>query len=382
MTEEQRYWVAWSQIPKVGPVLLKRIWQEFGSLGKAWTASKADLAKVDGLGTKLINIIAEKRSQLNPTQLLEEHLRKNPDFWTPIDPNYPKLLLEIPSPPPVLHYRGKVNLSENQGITPMVGIVGTRTPTEHGRRWTWNISQALAKRGFTVVSGMALGIDRIAHEGCLKAGGRTIAVLGTGIDVIYPSSHRQLYEQIQEQGLIVSEYSVGTKPDKGNFPARNRIIAGLCRAVLVMEAPQQSGALITARYANEFGRDIYTLPNSPEVREAEGCLRLIHQGAEMILRISELLEMLGDIPQLDQPEQLSLFNLDNSITPVKPEIPNHLDPKLQQLLGVFSSSDALPFDVIVAQSQLPAPEVSGLLLQLELEGYVTQLPGMRYQRKL
>ncbi|MGK7929965.1 MAG: DNA-processing protein DprA [Microcystaceae cyanobacterium] len=374
MAEEHPYWLAWSQTPKVGPVLLKRIWQQFGDLKTAWTASKLELAQVEGLGPKLIDQIIERRSQLNIDQLFNSYLQKNPTFWTPSDANYPNLLLEIPSPPPFLHYRGRINLAENQGITPMVGIVGTRSPTEHGRRWTWNISQALAKQGFTVVSGMALGIDRIAHEACLKVGGRTIAVLGTGVDVIYPPSHHELYQHIQEKGLIISEYKAGTKPDRGNFPARNRIIAGLCRAVLVMEAPQRSGALITARYANEFNRDIYTLPNSPDVLEAEGCLRLIHQGADMILKVSDLLEMLGAIPQLDQPEQLSLFN------PKKPEIPDNIDLKAKQLLQMIAS-DSLPFDMIVAQSQLPAAEVSVLLLQLELDGYITQLPGMRYQRK-
>lgn len=367
------YWLAWSQIPKVGPVLLKRIWQQFGGLKAAWTASKVELAQVEGLGAKLIDQIREKRSQINLEQQFNTYLEKNPAFWTPSDPNYPQLLLEIPSPPPLLHYRGKVNPVENQGSLPMVGIVGTRYPTEHGRRWTWNISKALAKQGFTVVSGMALGIDRIAHEACLKAGGRTIAVLGTGIDVVYPSSHRQLYQDIQENGLILSEYKAGTSPNRGNFPARNRIVAGLCRAILVMEAPPKSGALITARYANEFNRDIYSLPNSPDVREATGCLRLIHQGAEMILKVNELLEMLGAIPQLDQPEQLSLPH------PTQPELPGTLDPKLKQLLQVIES-ESLPFDKIVAQSQLSASEVSVLLLQLELDGYITQLPGMRYKR--
>ncbi len=376
MIDPRSYWLAWSKIPKIGPVLLKRLWQHFGTLQQAWHASADALNEVEGVGGKLVEIIVKERSHLDPAQLLTEHWQKNPNFWTPSDQDYPQLLLEIPSPPPLLYYRGRVDLGENQGITPLVGIVGTRSPTDHGRRWTWNISSALAKRGFTIVSGLALGIDRIAHEACLKSGGRTIAVLGTGVDVIYPSNHRPLYEAIQEKGIILSEYPSGSPPDKTKFPARNRIIAGLCRAILVMEAPMQSGALITARYANEFGRDIYTLPNSPDVVEAEGCLRLIHQGAEMIIKEEELLEMLGAIPQLDQPQQVSLLSETKAVV----EVNLDLDPKLIQVLQRISAQPTL-FDTIVSQSQLPASEVSGLLLQLELEGYIMQLPGMRYQRK-
>lgn len=371
MIEERVYWLAWSQIPGIGSVLLKRIWQHFGNLQTAWTASKTALAEVEGLGNKLINSIIQARSQLNPPQFLRDHCQTNPHFWTPADEDYPQLLSEIPSPPPVLYYRGQVNPSENHGVTPLIGIVGTRNPTEHGRRWTRKISTALAKQGFTVVSGMASGIDGIAHEACLNAGGRTLAVLGTGVDTIYPQNHRQLYERIQQQGLILSEYPAKTKPDRGNFPARNRIIAGLCRAILVMEAPQQSGSLITARYANEFGRDVYSLPNSPEIDQAKGCLRLIHQGAALIVEIDELLSMLGAIPPMDTTQQLSLFETPSPI-------PN-LEPKLLTVLQA-TSFEPTPFDRIVQTSLLASGEVSGILLQLELDGWVSQLPGMHYQR--
>ncbi|MGK7885491.1 MAG: DNA-processing protein DprA, partial [Crocosphaera sp.] len=300
-------------------------------------------------------------------------------FWTPSDDNYPRLLLEIPSPPPLLYYQGQVNLLENQGNAPIVGIVGTRHPTDHGRRWTRKIAIALVKHGFTIVSGMAAGIDGIAHQACLEAGGRTIAVLGTGIDVVYPSHHRQLHRDLQKRGLIISEYPAGTPGDRRHFPARNRIIAGLSRAVLVMEAPERSGALITARYANEFCRDVYTLPNSPDIAQARGCLRLIHHGAEMILREDELLDMLGAIPELDQGKQLSLFDVEKVEKVEKKEALPQLDP---ELLKIFQSiaTEATPFDVIVEKTGLPTPQVSGGLLQLELEGLVTQLPGMRYQR--
>lgn len=373
MQQESAYWLAWSKIPGVGPVLLKRVWQQFGSLETAWKASATELGKVEGIGAKLLNTIKQQRSQINPLELLKKHLQNNPQFWTPNQDNYPRLLLEIPSPPPLLYYQGQVNLLENQGHTPSIGIVGTRYPTDHGKRWTRKIAIALVKHGFTVVSGMAAGIDGVAHQASLEAGGRTIAVLGTGVDLVYPSHHRQLHRDLQKRGLIISEYPAGTPGDRRHFPARNRIIAGLSRAVLVMEAPEKSGALITARYANEFCRDVYTLPNSPEVAQARGCLRLIHQGAEMIVTEDELLEMLGAIPKLDQAKQLSLFEVEK-----KESLPK-LEPELLKIFQAIST-EATPFDVIVEKAGLPIPQVSGGLLQLELEGLIMQLPGMRYQK--
>lgn len=375
MTGERAYWLAWSQMPGIGPVSLKRIQQHFGTLAAAWQAPASALAAVGVLGEKTLAATLAARSQLHPEQFLAQYSQQNPHFWTPAEPEYPRLLLEIPSPPPVLHYRGQVNLPENQGVVPAVAIVGTRSPTEHGRRWTRKISAALAQHGFAVVSGMAAGIDGEAHRSCLQAGGRTLAVLGTGVDVIYPTGNRPLYDQIQQQGLILSEYPTGTKPDRGQFPARNRIIAGLCRAVLVIEAPERSGALITARYGNEFGRDVFTLPNSPEVVEARGCLRLIHQGAEMILQVEELLTMLGAMPVLDEGKQLSLLPAEEP----KSQPPQALEPTSAQVWQAVAAQPT-PFDAIVQETGLAAGEVSALLLQLELLGLISQLPGMRYQK--
>ncbi len=371
MKEERAYWLAWSQITGVGGLLLKRLQQHFGTLAEAWDAPISVLGEVEGFGGKLLVKVTEARSRSNPTELLAKHLQQNPNFWTPADPDYPRLLLEIPSPPPLLYYSGKFDPQENLGIKPLVGIVGTRQPTEHGKRWTKKISTTLAKHGFTVVSGMAAGIDTSAHIGCMQGGSRTIAVLGTGVDVVYPPSNRKLYEEIQQQGLILSEYPVGTRPDRGNFPARNRIVAGLCRAVLVMEAPQRSGALITARLASEFGRDVFALPSSPDNIQAQGCLQLINRGAYSIEGEEYLLEMLGTIPELDQDVQMSLFD--------QPSPPVNLSPELEKVYSAIAS-ETLPFDLIIEKAGMEAGAVSAALLQLELAGLVSQLPGMRYQR--
>ncbi|TVP56671.1 MAG: DNA-protecting protein DprA [Nodularia sp. (in: Bacteria)] len=371
MVEERAYWLAWTRISGVGPVLLRRLHQHFGTLATAWNATKAQLGEVEGFGFQTLEKVVEQRSRLQPEQLLIEHQEENPHFWTPADADYPRLLLETPSPPPILYYRGEVELVENLGQKPMVGIVGTRRPSEYGLRWTRQISTALAKNGFTVVSGMAEGIDTESHLATMKAGGRTIAVLGTGVDVIYPPKNRDLYKQILSQGLVVSEYRAKTPPDRTHFPRRNRIIAGLSRAVLVMEAPVRSGALITASYANEFGRDVYALPGRIDDYPSQGCLKLLNQGASFVLReLDELLKMLGAIPKID--------TIDTAPIPEQIKLPDLL-PELQQVMDAIAC-DVLSFDYLVQKTGMNTGSVSSALLQLELMGLVSQLPGMRYQK--
>jgi len=373
VVEEGAYWLAWSQISGIGPVLLRRLQQHFGTLDKAWKATKAQLGEVEGFGFQTLEKVVQQRSRLHPENLFAKHQQENSHFWTPADTDYPRLLLETPSPPPILYYRGEVELQENLGQKPLVGIVGTRQPSEYGIRWTHQISTALAKNGFTVVSGMAEGIDTVSHSAAIKAGGRTIAVLGTGVDVIYPHKNRDLYKQILTSGLVLSEYPTKPPPDRTHFPRRNRIIAGLSRAILVMEAPLKSGALITATYANEFGRDVYALPGRLDDNPSQGCLKLLNQGASFILKeIDELLTMLGAVPQLDVMEA--------SPTPEQLSLPD-LSPELQRVIDALTY-DALPFDFIVQQTGIAAGSVSSALLQLELMGLVSQLPGMRYQRAI
>lgn len=365
MEQEQSYWLAWSQIPGIGAASLKKIHQHFGSLKTAWTAPAIAFAEIDGLGNKFLAAIQQGRSKFNPEELLAQHLKQNPQFWIPADATYPRLLLEIPSPPPLLYYLGQVEPTENQGIKPMIGIVGTRKPTEYGKRWTKKITQALVQHGFGIVSGMAAGIDAIAHYSCLEANGRTIAVLGTGVDTVYPYSNRALYQKLQTQGLIISEYPAQTKPDRNNFPARNRIIAGLCRAVLIMEAPQRSGALITARFANDFCRDVYVLPGSLDNVQSLGCLELLNSGAHVVLGIEHLLEMLGTMPCLDR------------IPLMPPPIPK-LEPELERIYRLINQ-ESVALDVIVEQTGKSASEILAALSQLELMDLIAQLPGMRYQ---
>jgi DNA processing protein len=397
MSQERIYWLAWSRVSGVGSILIDRLYQHFGSLEVAWNADTQALLAIDGVGTQSISRIISTRAQIDPEQFILTHSIDNPHWWTRIDPDYPRLLSEIPSAPGVLYYRGQAVTAENQGSIPTIGIVGTRDPSDYGRRWARKISTLLASKGFTIVSGMAQGVDTEAHTACLEAGGRTIAVVGTGIDVVYPPRNQSLAADIAQYGLIVSEYVAGTSPDRPHFPARNRIIAGLSRVTIVIEAPTKSGALITAYQANDFGRDVYVLPGSIDNPNSIGCLGLLSRGAQPILGLDHLLELLSTIPQLDTPEQLQLFpaieSLEQRISSTtivgraisakteqeatKP--PSDLDPDLQQVWLLVTSTPA-SFDEIVSKSQLPPAHVSSTLLQLELLGLVTQLPGMRYQR--
>ncbi len=392
MLQEKAYWLAWSQIPGIGPTLLKRIKQKFGQLSQAWQLPVTELGQVEGFGGKIISKVQEGRLQINPEQLLETHLKDNPQFWTPADPEYSQLLLEIPSPPPVLYYRGKVELRKDLEIIPAIAIVGTRYPTEYAKRWTRRITKTLTEQGFIIVSGMAAGIDAEAHWSCLKAEGKTIAVLGTGVDTIYPSSNQKLYHQITQEGLILSEYPANTKPDRGNFPARNRIIAGLSRAVLIMEAPQKSGALITARFANDFCRDVYVLPGTLDNQQAFGCLELLNRGAQIILGEKHLLEMLQSIPMLDsawqtrsslstEQSQLTLTLSESNSNIASSRLQNkdfsHLEPELAKIMSIMTV-DSLTIDDIAEQTGLDTSKLLASLSQLEIMGLVSQLPGMRY----
>jgi DNA processing protein len=386
MSQERTYWLAWSQVSGVGPILIDRLYQRFGSLEAAWHVDAQTLLSIDGIGAQSLTKMITARAKIDPEQLLLAHSIDNPHWWAQLDPDYPRLLREIPSAPSILYYRGQVAIAENQGTTPTIAIVGTRDPSDYGKRWARKISTCLASKGFTIVSGMAEGIDTIAHSACLEAGGRTIAAVGTGVDLVYPPRNQKLWAEIQQHGLIVSEYVAGTPPDRPHFPARNRIIAGLSRVTIVIEAPIRSGALITAYQANDFGRDVYALPGSIDNPNSIGCLGLLSRGAQLILSLDHLTELIASIPQLNTSEQLQLFptatsDLPAQLTGIRAKISPlpDLAPDLQQIWLLITDKPA-SFDEIVSQSQLSVANVSSVLLQLELLGLVTQLPGMRYQK--
>ncbi|MGB3297075.1 MAG: DNA-processing protein DprA [Phormidesmis sp.] len=400
MATERAYWLAWSRIKDVGPVTIKRLWEHFGTLAKAWQASAGELLAVDGIGLLIAERIVAQRPRLNPAEMLAQHEKENQAFWTPADADYPALLFAINDPPPLLYYRGSLRLNDFPNLL-SVGIVGTRRPSMYGDRWTQRLSSRLAREGAVIVSGLAQGIDTAAHVSCLKVKGLTVAVLGTGVDVVYPARNGELHRQIVESGLVVSEYPDGTGPDRTHFPQRNRIIAGLSRAILVTEAPTRSGALITSRLANDYCREVYALPCALENTQGEGCLNLINQGAQMILGEQSLVDSLEAIPAVEAllPGRLpgSLASLPRSAdVSFKGAIapPTHqpssatsaatapvpdLPALLAQVLKAVSV-EPIVLDQIVQLAQLETGQVLSALLQLEILGLVAQLPGMHYQR--
>lgn len=414
---------------------IKRLWEQFGSLATAWKMPARELLTVDGIGLLSAESIVAQRRKIDPEALLEKHVQENESFWTPADPDYPALLFAINDPPPVLYYRGKLRLNDDPNVL-SVGIVGTRRPSTYGKRWTQRLSGELTRQGAVIVSGLAAGIDTEAHTSCLSRQGLTVAVMGTGVDVVYPYRNTSLYKRIVESGLVLSEYPDGTGPDKAHFPRRNRIIAGLSRAILVAEAPARSGALITARLANDYCREVYALPCGLDNDQGEGCLRLIAQGAQVVISESMLIESLEALPPVDvsisalgevlptvraiaavneedineeraakeaeansdptvrlgesresataaaeeqaeeQAEQQGMIQIwtDQAADEVQ-----NLSPLLTQVLNAVPAEPVV-LDKIVQRSQMETGPLLGALMQLELSGLVVQLPGMQYQR--
>lgn len=379
---ERAYWLAWAQAKGLGPILLKRLHSHFGSLAAAWHADGAALLEVEGIGLGLGSSLVTYRQTISPIALLASYEKQHPNFWTPADTEYPALLYEITDPPPLLYYRGQPELASALQTALSVGIVGTRHPSDYGQRWTRRLTQQLTAHGVIVVSGLAKGIDRHAHQQALESGGLTIAVLGTGVDQVYPSAHQALQESIAHRGLLLSEHPNGTPPDRAHFPRRNRIIAGLSRAVVVTEAPARSGALITAQLANDYGRDVFALPGSLDNLNSEGCLGLINQGAQMILNDRTLVMALGQLPQFQ--ESTRPGDRDNAggdrIFPPSPPTPTPpLSPAMTQVLAAIGD-EPTTLDQLVQDLSQPTGELLAMLVHLELMGLVTQLPGMRYQR--
>ena len=373
MLAERAFWFTWSQIQGMGPVLQKRLAQQFGSLAAAWEATPEALQQVEGIGSKLAWAIAQQRRFFEPADALQQ----TTPFLTPADAAYPTVLYEIPDPPPVLYYQGQVGRLHTCQTHPAVGIVGTRRPSEYGKRWTRHLTTVLSQAGFLIISGLADGIDREAHQSCLDADGWTIAVLGAGVDVVYPHRNRELHWAIAESGLLLSEHPPGTPPNRVHFPRRNRIIAGLSRAILVTEAPRQSGALITAQLANDYGRDVFALPGSLDNHRCHGCLDLVNQGAHLIIETADLLNTLGGIPvEIEPPQEASL------VTKL-PDLPPDLMRVFQAVPGEAQSLDNIMkrLEDLFADEIITTGEVLGALTQLEIEGLVTHLPGTQYYQR-
>jgi len=284
--------------------------------------------------------------------------------------DYPEALRWIPEPPPVLYIWGTLRHEDSLAVA----VVGSRKPSPYGQLAAQRLSTELAQYGFTVVSGLARGVDSLAHQGALQAGGRTIAVLGSGINVVYPPEHRRLYEAIRDHGAVVSEFPFDTKPDRWNFPRRNRIISGLTLGTLVVEASDQSGSLHTARHALEQGREVFAVPGRIDVPSSRGTNNLIKRGAKLVEGIDDILE--------EFPEAVRLAVRQRSTAPVPMDalqMPTDLTPDEARVLGLVPPEET-HIEAIIHASQLPAQAVASILLTLELRGLVRQFPGTFFVR--
>lgn len=350
----------------VGPRTLEALLDRFGSASGALQASPQDLAEVEGVGVVLSRRIrsSEFRDQaLCVFSLCEESGIR---ILYPWELEFPRLLRELPDPPMLLYVRGEFGPSDALSIA----VVGTRGATQYGRSQAERFARSLARAGLTIVSGLARGIDAAAHQGALEAGGRTIAVLGSGVAEVYPPQHAELGERIAAGGVLVSEMPPGAKPKKGMFPQRNRLISGLSLGTIVIEAAERSGALITARLAGEQGREVFALPGLVSSANSRGCHRLIKDGAHLIQDPEDVLEELGPMV-----EGVSLAPEETVRHPAELQLN-------EQENAVLQAIDVQPTDInaIVVASGLPVPRVLSTLSVLEMRRLVRRISGQLVQR--
>ncbi|HEY3310790.1 MAG TPA: DNA-processing protein DprA [Anaerolineales bacterium] len=355
--EDKRYWVGFTLVKGVGAVRLRALLDHFGEASAAWNASAFDLVAA-GLSPRLAERVLQVRKSVGLDDFMARVEKNGIRVLTWDDAEYPAHLKEVDQPPPVLYVRGELNPEDAWSV----GIVGTRAVTSYGRQVTEELATVLAQNGVTVVSGLARGVDAVAHNAALKAGGRTLAVLGSGLDRIYPPENRQLAEKIFAHGAVISDYPPGTPPDAANFPPRNRIISGLSMAVVVVEAGETSGALITAEFAAEQGRDVFAVPGMIHAPLSKGTNRLIANGARVLLTPADVLEALDLTRNVERRE-------------VRRAVPaDATEAALLKFLG----AEPAHVDDIRAGLGLPVEKISAALTMMELKGMVRQVGGMNY----
>ena len=388
-------------IPGIGNHTIRRLLTAFGSAEKAIAATSAESAQIDGLTPDVRQQLIDERSRAPLAQELELIDQHQCHIVTINDDTYPPLLKQIDDPPALLYFIGEFPVQN----TPSIAIVGSRSPTEYGKTTSQQLSYQLAESGITVVSGFARGIDTCVHRGALEAGGRTVAVFGCGLSIIYPETNRALAAEIIEYGALISEFPMTMPPRGKNFPRRNRVISGLTLGTLVVEASERSGSLITARHAAEQGREVFAVPGQIFSGVSRGTHSLINQGATLINSVDDLLDAL---PQ-DYTKVLGGESLDPTRQPTprpnqgskrsdkaappqstekrstltsqpKAEVAPDLTPDEQTVLAAIDA-DSIHIDEITRVTQLPIGKISSLLVMLELKGIVQQLPGKQFVKK-
>jgi DNA processing protein len=353
-----KYWLGFNLVKGFGPAKLQALQDYFGDLGAAWQANEAQLSRI-GIDQRAVASLLETRQTVDLEAELTAVQKAGLELLTWDSPGYPRYLREIPNAPPVLYVHGGLVEQDQWAI----GVVGTRRFTAYGRQITRDLVAGLVTNGLTIVSGLAKGIDSIAHKTAVEMGGRTIAVLGSGLDCVYPAENRALAAQIAAgRGAVISDYPLGTQPDAKNFPPRNRIISGLSLGVIVVEAGERSGALITAQFALEQNREVFAVPGNINSPASRGPHNLIKQGAKLVTGIEDILE------------ELNLGQVAEK-TAVQLALPETAEEAL--LLGQLSHQPQHVDDLSRAAG-LPSALVSSALTMMELKGMVQQVGGMNY----
>jgi DNA processing protein len=361
-------WFALKSVPGVGNHIFKRLWERFKTPECVFAASHEALRQVDGLTPRLATAIKSHQVPARVQAELERAMRKPYGIVTLSDPQYPPLLREIPDPPPFLYVHGRLDPAERH-----LAVVGSRNATAYGISTTRRLCSDLATHGLIVVSGMARGIDTAAHTGALQGQGRTVAVLGSGLEKIYPIENKLLFHKIAENGAVVSEFPLQTEPEPHNFPMRNRIISGVALGTVIVEATRNSGSLITARLATDQGREVFAVPGSVQSFKSTGTHALIKQGAKLVEHVQDILEELPPVGGHGAPAGRG--------TPRGPAPPVALTPEEAQvtaLLGPYPQH----IDELARKSAMGSGKLSGILLQLELKGMAQQFPGKLFSAAL
>lgn len=362
-SEALRYWFALLHAPGVGVCGFNRLLEQFPDPRELFESKGSGLKLRSGLHAYL-----QAPDWKAVDRDLEWAAGPGHHIITRNDGRYPALLAQITDPPPLLFVHG----DPNHLGSPQIAMVGSRNPSASGRRTAIDFAGFLASAGITITSGLATGIDGAAHKGALDAGGKTLAVTGTGLDRVYPARHKALAHRIVEQGALVSEFPVGTPPHPGHFPRRNRVISALSMGTLVVEAAQRSGSLITARLATEQGREVFAIPGSIHNPLARGCHRLIRQGAKLVETAADVIEELGPL--------LGTLEMASAGEPAAQEGEARAwDEDYQHLLDSMGY-DPVSVDLLIQRSGFPAETVSSMLLLLELEGHVSSVPGGKFTR--
>ncbi len=352
-----RYWLGFNLVRGIGPVRLRMLLDMFGDIRSAWESSEQVLREMKLERRSLENFLKIRR-QVDLDEVLRHVERAGVHVLTWDSDTYPTLLRQIPEAPPVLFVRGEITSADEWAVA----VVGTRKATVYGREVARALATDLAHNRVTVVSGLARGIDSIAHKAALDAGGRTIAVLGSGVDCIYPAEHRKLAEAIAENGALVSDYPLGTQPESANFPARNRIISGLSLGVVVVEADLQSGALITADFALDQGREVFAVPGSILSPASAGCNRLLRDGASVVTEVRDILETL----HLDQLAEKQTARTILPANETEAAVIRHLSAEPHHL------------DELARATELPVEVISSTLVMMELKGMARQVAPLQY----